>query len=58
LPVVSAISHDPAMRDFHDQLIRRGKTPKQAITAVMRKLVHVCYGVAKSGQPYQCPATA
>lgn len=56
MPAVSAISHDPAMRAFHDNLIRRGKTSKQAITAVMRKLVHICYGVAKNDQPYQRPA--
>lgn len=58
MPAVCAITHDPAMRQFHDTLIRRGKTPKQALTAVMRKLVHVCYGVVRNDQPYQCPATA
>lgn len=58
MPAISAIRHDPAMRAFHDELIRRGKTPKQAITAVMRKLVHICYGVVKNDQPYRCPATA
>ncbi|MDN5936641.1 MAG: IS110 family transposase [Nitrosospira sp.] len=58
MPAVSAISHDPAMRAFHDKLIRRGKTPKQAITAVMRKLVHVCYGVVKNDQPYRSAAAA
>lgn len=58
MPAVSSIKHNPAMRSFYDQLIRRGKTPKQALTAVMRKLVHVCYGVVKNDQPYRCPATA
>lgn len=58
MPAVSAIGNDPAMKAFYDTLIRRGKTPKQAITAVMRKLVHVCYGVVKNDQPYQCPLTA
>ena len=58
MPAVTAINHDAAMRAFHDNLIRRGKSPKQAITAVMRKLVHVCYGVVKNDQPYRCPITA
>ena len=57
MPAVTAIQHDPAMKAFHDTLIRRGKTPKQAITAVMRKLIHVAYGVAKSNQPYRCNMT-
>lgn len=58
MPAVSASHHDPACAAFYDQLIRRGKTPKQALTAIMRKLVHTAYGVVKNNQPYQCPATA
>lgn len=58
MPAVSAITHDPAMRNFYESLLQRGKQPKQALTAVMRKLVHICYGVVKNDQPYQCPATA
>lgn len=58
MPAVSAISHNPELSRFYDTLIRRGKTPKQAITAVMRKLVHISYGVVKNDQPYCCPATA
>jgi transposase len=56
MPAVCAITHDPAMSRFYKTLIRCGKTPKQALTAVMRKLIHVCYGVVKNDQPYQCPA--
>ena len=58
MPAVSAITNDPAMKAFYNVLISRGKTPKQAITAVMRKLVHLCYGVTKNDQPYRCPVTA
>ncbi len=58
MPAVSATTHDPAMARRYDDLIRRGKTPKQALTAVMRKLVHVCYGVVKNDQNYQCPIAA
>ncbi len=58
MPAVCASTHDPAMAGFYDTLIRRGKTPKQALTAVMRKLVHVCYGVVKNDQKYQCPVHA
>ncbi len=58
MPAVSAITHNPELRRFHDTLIRRGKTKKQALTAVMRKLVHICYGVVNNDQPYQCPVSA
>jgi len=58
MPAVSAITHNPELRGFYDRLIRRGKTEKQALTAVMRKLVHICYGVVKNDQPYRCPAAA
>lgn len=58
MPAVSAITHNPELRCFHDTLLRRGKTEKQALTAVMRKLVHICYGIVKNDQPYQCQAAA
>jgi transposase len=58
LPAVSAITHNPDLKAFYGRLIRRGKTPKQALTAVMRKLVHVAYGVVKNDEPYRCPMAA
>lgn len=58
MPAVSAITHNPELKRFYHTLIGRGKTEKQALTAIMRKLVHICYGVAKNDQPYRCPATA
>lgn len=58
MPAVSASHHDPDCAHFYNTLIRRGKTPKQALTAVMRKLVHTAYGVVKNDQPYQCPIPA
>lgn len=58
MPAVSAITHNPELRCFHDTLVRRGKTEKQALTAVMRKLVHICYGIVKNDQPYQCHTAA
>jgi transposase len=58
MPAVCARHYDPAMADFYDTLIRRGKTPKQALSAIMRKLVHVAYGVVKNDEPYRCPIPA
>lgn len=53
LPALTAIKWNPALGAFYGTLIERGKTPKQAITAVMRKLVHLCYGVIKNQTPYR-----
>jgi len=52
MPAVCAITHDPAMKAFYQQLVAKGKPSKVALTAVMRKLVHVCYGVIKHQTPY------
>jgi transposase len=53
MPALSAMQHDPEMSSFYDGLIARGKLPKQATVAVMRKLVHLCYGVVKNQTPYR-----
>lgn len=58
MPAVCALRYDPAMAHFYETLIARGKVPKQAITAIMRKLVHICYGVVKNDQDYRCPMPA
>ena len=52
MPALSALQHNREMSALYDRLIARGKLPKQAITAVMRKLVHLCYGVVKNQTPY------
>lgn len=38
---------------FCDRLIAHGKRPMQVIIAVMRKLLHIDYGVLKTGQPFE-----
>ena len=42
---------------FAERLAARGKAKKVVIGAVMRKLVHICYGVLKHQTPYD-PAKA
>jgi len=53
MPALSALTHNQEIRTFYNKLLDRGKTPKQAITAVMRKLVHLCFGVVKNQTPYR-----
>ena len=52
MPALSAIQWNSELSTFHNALLARGKTEKQAITAIMRKLVHLCYGVVKNQTPY------
>lgn len=48
MPALVAIRHDARVRAFYDQLVARGKAPRQAIVAVMRKLLHAIWGMFKS----------
>jgi transposase len=60
MPAMSAMRHNPVLRAFADRLRSRGLTGKALIVAVMRKLLHLIYGVLKSGQPFDpnyAPAT-
>ncbi len=49
---VVASTHDPAIRAFAQRLRQRGKPAKVVLTAVMRKLLHMLYGILKSENPY------
>lgn len=51
-PAITAMTHCPAFKAFADRLAARGKPKKVIIGAVMRKLVHVIYGVLKHQTPY------
>lgn len=52
MPALSAIQHNPIIREFAERLSRLGKPSKVIICAVMRKLLRIIYGVLKSGQPF------
>ena len=52
MPAMCASTHHPELSAFYQALLAKGKLPKQAHTAVMRKLVHLCYGVVKNQTPY------
>jgi hypothetical protein len=42
----------PVMIAFYNRLKERGKNGKVIVCAIMRKLVHVIFGVLKSGKKY------
>jgi transposase len=51
-PAIAAIKHNPYIRAMSIRLKERGLCPMQIIGAAMRKLVHLAYGVLKSGRPF------
>ena len=42
----------PFFQTWAEGLQKRGKSKMSVICAVMRKLVHVAYGVLKNGKPF------
>jgi transposase len=57
LPAIVAMRHNPAVHALAERLRARGKRPMVIVGAAMRKLVHLIYGVLKSGKPFD-PALA
>jgi transposase len=52
MPAMVAKRCNPRLKAWAIQLSQRGLTGKQVIVALMRKLVHLAYGILKSGQPF------
>ena len=52
MPGLVARHHNPTLKIFGDRLSTTGLAPKAVVGAVMRKLVHLIYGVIKSGLPF------
>lgn len=52
LAALQAKRCDPALKTFADNLLKRGKPPKLAIVAVMRKLIEAANLVLSRGQPW------
>lgn len=52
LPAMSARRWNPLIREFCERLLAKGKPKRQVIGAAMRKLLHLAYGVLKSGCPF------
>jgi transposase len=52
MPAIVAKTHNRHVRELYERLLARGKPKLVAITAAMRKLVHLCFGVVNSNKPY------
>ena len=52
LPALSAIRFNPIVKALAARLESRGKEKMVIVGAAMRKLLHLIYGILKSGQPF------
>ena len=51
-PAISAIQHNPVVRDLAQRMQANGKLKPVIRIAAMRKLMHLAYGVLKNQQPF------
>jgi hypothetical protein len=51
-PAMVATQHNQLIEAMSNRLRERGKSPMQVIGAAMRKLIHIAYGLLKSGKPF------
>lgn len=52
MPAVVAMQHNPLIRALAQRLREHGKPGKVIVVAAMRKLLHLAYGVLKSGRTF------
>lgn len=53
MPALTAMQYNPTIRLFSQRLKQNGKKGKAIVCAAMRKLIHIIYGVLKSGSPFR-----
>lgn len=51
-PAITALRWNPLIKTFGQRLAAQGKSKMVIVGAAMRKLLHLAYGVLKSGQPF------
>jgi len=52
MPAVVAIKHNPIIHSFCARLSQSGLKPMEVVGAAMRKLLHLVFGILKSGRPF------
>ena len=52
MPALVAIKHNPILKAFAQRLREKGKAKKVIVGAVMRKLLHIIFGVLKHQKPF------
>ena len=57
MPSLVAMQYNPVIISFSQRLKERGKNGKVIVCAIMRKLVHLIFGILKSGKPFDANYT-
>jgi transposase len=52
MPALSAHHHNPIIAAQRQRLLQKGKAKMTVVLAIMRKLLHLCYGVLKTRKPF------
>jgi transposase len=52
MPAIVAQTYNPIIKTFSQRLLKSGLRPMEVIGAVMHKLLHLIYGILKSGNPF------
>lgn len=52
MPAMVAMQHNPIIKEFAKRLKANGKAGREVVLACVRKLIHLIYGVLKSGKPF------
>lgn len=58
MSTLSGIRYNPILKAQYDQLVKRGKEKKVAITACMRKMLTILNAMLRDQQPFRYPSTA
>jgi transposase len=58
MSALTGIRYNPILKAHYDQLIKRGKEKKLAITACMRKMLTILNAMLRDQRPFRCPSTA
>jgi transposase len=52
MPAISAKRWNPIVKHFCDRLLLSGLKPMEVVCAAMHKLLHLVYGILKTGRPF------
>jgi transposase len=58
MATLSAIKHNPVIKEFYHHLLDQGKLKKVALTACMRKLLVILNTMVKTGQDWKSPLSS
>ena len=57
MPALVALQHNPDIRAFGLRLLAAGKPRMLVVGAIMRKLIHIIFGVLKAGTGFSSRVT-